>query len=93
MNVKAAPSTTGEPGGRRSDTMTINLDRFSQGPPAEARIVCYCQGCGGEIYEGEEVYDINGDITHADWECLVQYIDPKVTTIEEALGTECPFRR
>jgi hypothetical protein len=70
--------------------MSVNLDRFSQGlpDPQEAPVMAICEACGGEIYEGEEVYDINGDITHADWECLVQYIDPKVTTIEEALGVE-----
>ena len=44
---------------------------------------CYCQGCGDEIYEGEEVYVINGDIMHADWECLVRYIDPEIKTIKE----------
>ena len=43
----------------------------------------YCQGCGDEIYEGEEVYVINGDIMHADWECLVRYIDPEIKTMKE----------
>ena len=72
------------------DYMTVNLDRFSQGlpDPQEAKTMCYCQGCGGNIYPGEDVYVIDGDITHNDWECLVQYIDPVVKTIEEAMGVE-----
>ena len=70
--------------------MSVNLDRFAQGlpNPAEARVMAYCEGCGGEIYEGEDVYCVNGDIIHADWECLVLYIDPVAKTIEEVLGVE-----
>jgi len=38
--------------------MAVNLDRFAQGlpDPQEAEVKAYCEGCGGEIYEGEEVY-------------------------------------
>jgi len=70
--------------------MSVNLDRFSQGLPDQQDVAPleYCQGCGGEIYPGEDVYVIDGDITHADWECLVRYIDPEVMTIEEALGVK-----
>lgn len=68
----------------------MNLDRFAQGlpDPQNAKVMAYCEGCGGEIYEGEDVYVVNGEILHDDWECLVQYIDPDVKTIEEALGVE-----
>ena len=69
----------------------MNLDRFSQGlpDPQDAEVIAYCEGCGGEIYEGEDVYVVeDGEILHAEWECLVQYIDPEVKTIEEALGVE-----
>lgn len=68
----------------------MNLDRFSQGLPdlQDAEILTYCEGCGGEIYEGEDVYVVEGEILHAEWECLAQYIDPEVKTIEEALGVE-----
>jgi len=68
----------------------MNLDRFAQGlpDPQDAEVMAYCEGCGGEIYPGEDVYCVNGDIIHAEWECLVQYIDPEVKTIEEALGVE-----
>jgi hypothetical protein len=66
----------------------MNLDRFAIGPddPAEAKVMAYCEGCGGEIYEGEGVYVIDGNILHANWECLRDYIDPEIMTIEEALG-------
>lgn len=66
----------------------MNLDRFSQGlpDPQEAKVMAYCKGCGEEIYEGGDVYRVNGDILHNDWECLVLYIDPEVMTVEEALS-------
>ena len=68
----------------------MNLDRFSQGlpDPQDADVLAYCEGCRGEIYQGEDVYIADGVILHAEWECLVQYIDPEVMTIEEALGVE-----
>ena len=70
--------------------MAVNLNRFSQGlpDPQDAEVMAYCEGCGGEIYPGEDVYVVDGVILHAEWECLVQYIDPEVKTIEEALGVE-----
>jgi hypothetical protein len=70
--------------------MSVNLDRFAQGPPnpADAKVMAECAGCGGEIYEGEDVYIVNGDITHLDYECLMKYIDPEVATVEEALGVK-----
>ena len=71
--------------------MAVNLDRFAQGPPdpQEAEVKAYCEGCGGEIYEGEEVYVVDGEVLlHAEWECLVKYIGPKLMTVEEALGVE-----
>jgi len=75
--------------------MTVSLDRFAQGPPnpADAKVMAECAGCGVEIYEGKKVYEINGDITHSEWECLVQYVDPEVKTIEEALGNELRRRK
>lgn len=68
----------------------ISLDRFAYGrpDPAEAPALAHCAGCGGEIYPGEDVYVVDGEILHNEWECLVRYIDPEVKTIEEALGVE-----
>jgi hypothetical protein len=53
-----------------------NLDRFSQGLPdfQEADIVCYCAGCGGEIYEGEEVWEVGKDMIHRRGDCAEMYI-------------------
>jgi len=66
----------------------MNLDRFSQGlpDPQDADVLAYCEGCGREIYEGEDVYRVGSDILHADRECLVQYIEPDIMPVEEALG-------
>jgi len=68
----------------------MNLDRFSQGlpDPQDADVLVYCEGCGGEIYEGEDVYVVDGAILHAELDCLYQYIDPELKTVEEALGVE-----
>ena len=70
--------------------MAVNLDRFAQGPPdpQDADVLAYCEGCGGEIYEGEDVYVVDGVILHAEWDCLYQYIDPDFMTVEEAFGVE-----
>jgi hypothetical protein len=50
--------------------------------------MAYCEGCGEEIYPREDVYCVNGDIIHAEWECLYRYIDPELKTVEEVLGVE-----
>ena len=70
--------------------MSVNLDRFAQGlpDPQEALPLEQCQGCGGEIYPGEDVYVVDGYILHSDPDCLVKYIDPEEKSIEEALGVE-----
>ncbi len=70
--------------------MAVNLDRFAQGlpDPQDAEVMAYCEGCGREIYEGEDVYVVDGVILHAEWDCLYQYIDPEFMTVEEALGLE-----
>lgn len=36
--------------------------------PPEDVVVGYCVHCGGEIYDGETVYNIDGDLIHED--CL-----------------------
>ncbi len=65
----------------------MNLDRFAYGPdPAEAKVMAYCEGCGMEIYEGEEVWKVKDGILHAKEECLVIYAEPVPMTVEEALG-------
>ena len=69
----------------------INLDLFlALGPPdrQNAPVMAECAGCSGEIYPGEEVYVIYGEILHSEWECLMEYIGVRIMTIEEALGVE-----
>jgi len=60
--------------------MSTLLDRFSQGPPdpADTKVVAYCEGCGGEIYEGEDIYVVDNATLHYDLECLERYVDPAI---------------
>ena len=39
--------------------------------PPDPRILGTCDGCGGEIYEGEGIYNISGDRIHED--CLYDW--------------------
>ncbi len=41
--------------------------------PPEDTPVAYCDYCGGEIYEGEVVYNIDGRLIHED--CLHDFAD------------------
>lgn len=50
--------------------------------PPEDKIYGYCDYCGGEIYEGEDVYEIFGDVIHED--CLLDYAKDKLATKREA---------
>lgn len=67
----------------------LSFDRFSQGlrDPQEAPVVATCEACGGEIYEGDLVYAVNGGyVLHDDTECLVEYIGARLMSAEEVLG-------
>ncbi len=70
--------------------MTVSLDRFAQGPPnpADAKVMAECAGCGGEIYAGDFVYVLDGDIVHSDVDCLLSYLDLEMIPVEEALGVK-----
>lgn len=52
------------------------MDRFSRGlpDPQEARVVGECDGCGGEIYEGEEIVEFEGFVLHRHSNCAEQFI-------------------
>ena len=41
--------------------------------PPEEKPIAYCDYCGGEIYEGETVYNIDGQLIHED--CLHDFAD------------------
>ena len=66
--------------------MAVCLDRFAQGAPwpddmpAEAN----CAECGLEIYEGQEVWVLDGKILCSD-ACLMEHIGAIRMTVEEAL--------
>lgn len=79
--------TAADEAGQEGGQVKMGLDRFEYGfsdPQSEEAIVI-CAGCGGGIHRNEDVYVFDGKIFHDDWACLVQYIDPKIMTVEEAL--------
>ena len=43
-------------------------------PDIEPEIVGECEGCGGDIYEGEDIYDFNGALLHQDSSCCKEFI-------------------
>jgi hypothetical protein len=53
------------------------MDRFSVGlpDPQEKKVVGECLGCGGEVYAGESVWIIDGDMLHQCDECAVKYVE------------------
>jgi hypothetical protein len=59
----------------------MDFDSWYTTPP-EARIVCECDCCGGEIYEGEDIYEIDSDVLHVD--CFIdwcfKYFNPQANT-------------
>ena len=57
------------------------MDRFR--PPSPEIVKAYCCYCQGEIYAGEDVYEILGDIVHE--QCLSAYAGG-LKAIEEVLG-------
>ncbi len=52
--------------------------------PPEDKIFGYCDHCGGEIYEGEDIYEIDGDIIHE--ECLLDYAKEHFAMKKEAVS-------
>lgn len=46
----------------------------------EVRQAGICACCGQEIYEGEDVYDIDGEVIHED--CLREHMRPFLRTAE-----------
>lgn len=64
----------------------MKLDRFACGLPdrQNQEPVSRCYSCGGEIYAGEEVYVIDENIVHFEMNCLLNYPNLEICTIEEA---------
>lgn len=63
----------------------LNLDRFSRGlaDQQSASVIVHCAACQGEIYGGELVYRIGGDIIHTD--CLAEYAEAVLMSVEDAV--------
>lgn len=62
----------------------MNLWNIPERPlePPEDVVVGECDHCGGEIYEGEEVYDIDGYTVHED--CLLDFVKDRMAVRREA---------
>lgn len=39
------------------------------------KVIGECEGCGCEILLGEEVFDYNGELIHAKYQCCYDYIN------------------
>ncbi len=50
--------------------MFNRLTEYHLNPP-EDRVYALCDYCNGEIYSGEDYYDIDGDMIHGD--CFYKY--------------------
>ncbi|NPV90115.1 MAG: hypothetical protein HPY50_04975 [Firmicutes bacterium] len=69
----------------------MNLDRFAHGLPddQEAPVLAYCAGCGGEIYPGEIICQMDqGELLHWEGRCLVSYFRPLTVWAEEVIETQ-----
>lgn len=38
------------------------MRELSLTPPADKPVVYWCKSCGGEIYDGHEYYEVDGEI-------------------------------
>lgn len=66
----------------------MKLDRFSVGRKDQqaALPIAICAGCGGDIFPYDEVYVLpDGDITHDDAHCVMEYLRPEKKIAMEAI--------
>lgn len=69
--------------------MSVCLDRFSCGipDPQDEGVFAECEGCGGEIYFGENYYEVKTPagvvICHATHDCLETAVHAEVLTAGE----------
>lgn len=57
--------------------------------PPEDVVIGYCACCGGEIYEGEDIYEIDGDLIHDD--CLSEYAEKFFADCKTEAGRKLVF--
>ncbi|MED5052670.1 hypothetical protein P9850_12680 [Anoxybacillus rupiensis] len=48
-------------------------DRHPIRDPQDAKVVGYCAGCGQEIYDGDEIIEINGEMIHENKDCAFDF--------------------
>ena len=68
------------------------MDRFEQGlkDSQQEKVMAYCDGCGGEIYQREQVRMVFNDkcVTHDNDECVIMVSNGVYMIIEQFLGLE-----
>ena len=50
--------------------------------PIDAPTICFCDICNGDLYEGDEVYRIEGDTVCSE-DCLGSYFEHAKVTVEK----------
>jgi len=53
-------------------------------PDNDLVVFCHCDSCGGEIYEGEEYLEIDGDNIHED--CFDEYSKEALSPVRRVAG-------
>jgi hypothetical protein len=63
---------------------TVSMDRFSQGrpDPQDAEPIAKCAQCGKPFHEGEDVYEVDGEVICATRDCLERYTGAHYTQLE-----------
>ena len=67
------------------------MDRFEQGlqDPQQEKVLAYCDGCGWEIYEKQQVRVVfDRYVVHDEDECVLMVSNEVWMMIEEYLGLE-----
>jgi hypothetical protein len=41
--------------------------------PQDGKVVCYCAGCGQEIYEGDAVIEFDREMIHENKDCAFDF--------------------
>jgi len=63
---------------------TITRIRRTGYPEPEPEVVGICEGCGEDIYEGDDIYDFNGAMIHQVSMCCMEYIsNSAISTVAE----------
>ena len=55
------------------DPRITRIEKYGYLEP-EPKIITYCDGCGKEIFEGDDIYEFEDVILHQNSECCENYI-------------------